>query len=211
VGRLGSGLSLPALQPCEAAAKLRTSLALQDTPVASGSVHSPWKQQVGARLARGALSVAYGMPEVAKVNPTATSAKLSGTAITVELTGLGANGVMLHSGNKLGFEALGKDGSWHSTPITSTAASSVTVGPAPAGARAVRYLWYPSPCSPYPGQPRELMPPQPGFVCIAAAPLAWFPSMRRRAILLRLISLELLVSRRVVFRGAVSLPRLHRR
>ena len=87
-------MSLPALQPCEAAAKLRTSLALQDTPVASGSVHSPWKQQVGSRLARGALSVAYGMPEVAKVNPTATSAKLSGTAITVELTGLGANGVI---------------------------------------------------------------------------------------------------------------------
>jgi hypothetical protein len=31
-----------------------------DTPVASGSVHSPWKQQVGARMARGALKVGYG-------------------------------------------------------------------------------------------------------------------------------------------------------
>ena len=164
MGRLGSGLSLLALQPCEAAAKLRTSLALQDTPVASGSVHSPWKQQVGARLARGALSVAYGMPEVAKVNPTATSAKLSGTAITVELTGLGANGVMLHSGNKLGFEALGKDGSWHSTPITSHATSSVTVGPAPAGAKAVRYLWYQSPC----GDDSKVRYRCPGYVKVEA-------------------------------------------
>ena len=39
-----------------------------DTPVASGSVHSPWKQPAGSRLARGGLSVAYGM-DTTKVNP----------------------------------------------------------------------------------------------------------------------------------------------
>lgn len=137
-------------------------LVLQDTPVASGSVHSPWKQQVGARLARGALKVAYGMVEAAKVDPTATAVKLSGTTITIQLAGLGPTGVILHDGNRLGFEALGTDGSWHSTPITSHATSSVTVGPAPAGAKAVRYLWYPSPCSPYQGQAREQpYPPHP--------------------------------------------------
>ena len=153
----------PCSEPTAAASKWTAAanitcynmLFLQDTPVASGSVHSPWKQQVGARLARGALSVAYGMTEAAKVSPTATTAKLSGKTITVQLTGLGPAGVILHDGNKLGFEALGTDGSWHSTPITSTTTSSVTIGPAPAGAKAVRYLWYASPCSPYQGQPRE--------------------------------------------------------
>jgi hypothetical protein len=74
----------------------------------------------------------------------------AGTTVTVKLGGLGAGGVTLTE-NKLGFEVLGSDGSWHSTPITGKAADSVSVGPAPAGAKAVRYLWYPSPCSPFPG------------------------------------------------------------
>jgi hypothetical protein len=34
-----------------------------DTPAASGSVHSPYKQAAGARLARGALATAYGYPQ----------------------------------------------------------------------------------------------------------------------------------------------------
>ena len=95
--------------------------------------------------------MAYGMDTVA-VNPVAVSAALAGTTITVKLGGLGPGGVTLKE-NKLGFEALGTDGLWHSTPVTGKAADSVTVGPAPAGAKAVRYLWYSSPCSPYKGQP----------------------------------------------------------
>ena len=43
------------------------------------------------------------------------------------------------------------DGLWHSTPLTGSGADSVMVGPAPKGAKAVRYLWYSSPCSPYVG------------------------------------------------------------
>lgn len=81
------------------------------------------------------------------------SVALSGTTITVKLGGLGASGVVLKP-NKLGFEALGTDGLWHSTPVTGKTADSVMVGPAPAGAKAVRYLWYNSPCSPYEGQPQ---------------------------------------------------------
>ena len=96
--------------------------------------------------------MAYGMDTVA-VNPVAVSAALAGTTITVKLGGLGPGGVTLKE-NKLGFEALGTDGLWHSTPVTGKAADSVTVGPAPAGAKAVRYLWYSSPCSPYKGQPQ---------------------------------------------------------
>jgi hypothetical protein len=34
-----------------------------DTPVTSGSVHSPFKQPAGDRLLRGALAVSYGMPQ----------------------------------------------------------------------------------------------------------------------------------------------------
>lgn len=85
----------------------------------------------------------------------AVSAALSGTTITLKLGGLGASGVVLKP-NKLGFEALGTDGLWHSTPIMGKTGDSVMVGPAPAGAKAVRYLWYSSPCSPYEGQPQVL-------------------------------------------------------
>ena len=46
------------------------------------------------------------------------------------------------------------DGLWHSTPLTGSGADSVMMGPAPKGAKAVRYLWYSSPCSPYVGQPQ---------------------------------------------------------
>jgi sialate O-acetylesterase len=34
-----------------------------DTPVASGAIHSPYKQPAGARLARGALNLVYGSPQ----------------------------------------------------------------------------------------------------------------------------------------------------
>lgn len=121
-----------------------------DTPVASGSVHSPWKQQVGARMARGALNIGYGVTEAAKVNPVPVSAKQSGSNVTVSLSGLGASGVILKE-NRLGFEVMDSTGKWTSTPITSKAADSVTFGPAPVSAKAVRYLWYSSPCSPYAG------------------------------------------------------------
>ena len=42
-----------------------------DTPVASGSIHSPFKQPVGRRLARGALAVGYGMASAHAVDPVA--------------------------------------------------------------------------------------------------------------------------------------------
>ena len=123
-----------------------------DTPVASGSVHSPWKQPASARLARGGLAVAYGI-DSHKINPVVSTVSISGRIISIKLKGLGPGGVTLQ-GNKLGFEALGGDGLWHSTPIKAKTTDTVIVGPAPAGAKAVRYLWYQSPCSPYTGQPQ---------------------------------------------------------
>jgi len=121
-----------------------------DTPVASGSVHSPYKQPVGARLARGGLAVAYGMTDLNKVNPVATSASLQGGSVVVKLLGLGSK--VLATPKALGFEVLGADQVWHSTPIESSAEDSVTVGTAPTGALAVRYLYYKAPCSEQPYQ-----------------------------------------------------------
>ena len=65
-----------------------------DTPVASGSVHSPYKQPVGARLARGGLAVKYGMKELHAVDPVATSAKLTGTTVVVTVAKLGTKGAL---------------------------------------------------------------------------------------------------------------------
>lgn len=121
-----------------------------DTPVASGSVHSPYKQPVGSRLARQGLAIAYGEQSLAKVDPFPMSARLEGdggaSSVIVTLGGLGPEGVRATSG-ALGFEVLGaSDQIWHSTPITGSTSNSVRVGPAPSDALAVRYLWYMSPC-----------------------------------------------------------------
>jgi len=122
-----------------------------DTPVASGSVHSPYKQPVGQRMARGALAVAYGMTELAAVDPIATKAVLTAKEVVVTIGGLGKGGVQAKVG-AVGFEVLGADQVWHSTPVAKGGGSSVTVGPAPPGALAVRYLFYSSPCGLQPYQ-----------------------------------------------------------
>lgn len=129
-----------------------------DTPVASGSIHSPYKQPCGQRLARGGLSVAYGMDSVASVNPVPSSVRTSttssgATTIIITLSGLGTRGVETRVGG-VGLEVLDGDSHiWHSAPIMSSDHNSVTFGPAPTGALlAVRYLWYASPCGLQPYQ-----------------------------------------------------------
>ena len=129
-----------------------------DTPVASGSVHSPYKQPCGARLARGGLAVKYGMKELHAVDPIATSAKLTGTTAVVTVAKLGTKGVLANVG-AVGFEVLGAcpsfhlDGAevganqcWLRAPVTATTATTVSVQ-AVAGATAIRYLYYSSPCT----------------------------------------------------------------
>ena len=116
-----------------------------DTPVQSGSVHSPYKQPVGSRLARGGLAIGYGMTEYTEnANPVAQSATLSGTSVTVTVAGTGASGLTVTTGSK-GFEVLDNT-TWKNAPIKSATGNTVTIGPVPAGAKAVRYLWYGSPC-----------------------------------------------------------------
>ena len=65
-----------------------------DTPVASGSVHSPYKQPVGARLARGGLAVAYGQSYPDYASNVALSASVdqaSGTVVLIKFKQLGAS------------------------------------------------------------------------------------------------------------------------
>lgn len=106
-----------------------------DTPVGNGWVHSPFKQPVGARLARAALATAYKTQDVYS-NITAIATLAGGPSaksvlITVraggsndgssvggegEGEGMGAE-VEVDVRSKYGFEVLGNDSQWHPTPL----------------------------------------------------------------------------------------------
>ena len=130
-----------------------------DTPVASGSIHSCYKQPAGARLARRALAVAYGRGgNLTAADPVATSATVGGGgSLTIAIAGVGAAGLDVKLG-AAGFEVLGnctsslghcKGGTclcWTPCNITSAQAASVTVGGVPSAPVAVRYLYQQSPC-----------------------------------------------------------------
>lgn len=126
-----------------------------DTPVASGSIHSPFKQPVGQRLARGGLAVAYGMKALHAVDPVARSVKVTAGTLVVSVGGLGSGGLTAKVGAE-GFEVLGNCSAttlcWQSTPISAASPTSVTLAKLPAQPRAVRYLWYISPCGVHPYQ-----------------------------------------------------------
>lgn len=121
-----------------------------DTPVASGSIHSPFKQPVGSRLARGALST-YGRPYMSPVIAHATK---KGAKIVVSVGGLGATPQALEIRKSLGFEVLSKGtGVWQSTPITNSSGVSLTLDAANVtDGVALRYLWYTTPCGTQPYQ-----------------------------------------------------------
>ena len=86
-----------------------------DTPVASGSVHSPYKQPAGARLVRGALTTAYGRPP--QPSPVWLSISKDGSSVVVTLGGLAGGKVETRA--PLGFEILGSDQvhRWQHSPL----------------------------------------------------------------------------------------------
>ena len=121
-----------------------------DTPSAYGSVHSPFKQPAGARLARAALAVAYnqsGYIGADRVDPGVDSIAmdLDNQTITLRLKGLGKDGIELRGNNKgqTGFEVLfsteggragsagagagGGAGIWYSAAVLSATASNVVL------------------------------------------------------------------------------------
>lgn len=65
-----------------------------DTPDTSGSIHSPFKQPVGRRLARGGLAVAYGMASAHAVDPVVAGLKLSADNTSLEVS-VASGGSML--------------------------------------------------------------------------------------------------------------------
>ena len=132
-----------------------------DTPVASGSIHSPYKQPVGARLARGGLRLAYNMEKEDMVRPSVDSVQLSSgfNGIQISVSGLGLHSHLVCGGNgDLGFEVLGnvswsKTGmGWESTPISGCDDNTIVIKNIPPNPKAVRYLWYPTPCGMNVGQ-----------------------------------------------------------
>ena len=120
-----------------------------DTPSAYGSVHSPYKQPVGARLARAALAAAYGQSQ--HRGPTVGGASIDAAdpaTVLIQIDGVGPGGLELRA--RVGFELLGADGLWHSAPVIDVRDNHtvrVSVGGADVAPTAVRYLWYDTPCS----------------------------------------------------------------
>jgi len=120
-----------------------------DTPSPSGAIHSCFKQQVGSRLARGALATAYGRSDL-QLNSFVSSARQVGQRLVVTVANTGGSLLLRAS---LRFEVLLiNDNRWHSAPILRTEETdtltlslpNVTVG---ADVVAVRYLWSNTPCS----------------------------------------------------------------
>lgn len=124
-----------------------------DTPSAYGSVHSPFKQPVGSRLARAALAAIYHMKEFA-ASPMVKAVAATAAAVEVTLDGLGVDGRIEPPRAAAGFELLGNDGIWHSALVSATDIAGATIIlPIPSGCvvpRAIRYIWYDTPCSNYP-------------------------------------------------------------
>jgi sialate O-acetylesterase len=166
-------LALTALKEEKGAVFMSVAL---DTPVRSGSVHSPFKQPVASRLARVCLAEAYGMSTYAEVYPWAASASTAPgneSQLLIQVNGVGPGGLFFVP-DAPGFEVLvptaAAHGTWfpvaiidaqpvHATdPLgkartttavanTSAQISTITIGPVPADVTAVRYLWRSAPCS----------------------------------------------------------------
>merc|ERR1712060_497137 len=96
-----------------------------DTPSPSGAIHSCFKQQVGARLARGALAKAYGRNEL-QLNPFVSDARRDGQDLLVTVSNTSGS-LLLQS--PLGFEVLlARNNTWLSAPISHTnAADTLTL------------------------------------------------------------------------------------
>jgi len=133
--------------------------------------HSPYKQPLGRRFARGALATAYNQPQY-HLTPTVRSVQLHGGGdhprrIVVTVGGVGPNGLRVTDG-AVGFQVLGQcdgeenstikvgreDMCWTPVLIASHDSTTVTLSALPVQPEAVRYGWSALPFGrerPYPG------------------------------------------------------------
>ena len=123
-----------------------------DTPSPSGAIHSCFKQPVGARLARGALAVAYDRKEL-HLSPGVGGAKQVGKQLKVTVANTSGGALTVRA--SLGFELLigGAQPMWHSAPIVHCdGAHTLTLSLPDAlvedggAVLALRYLWSNTPC-----------------------------------------------------------------
>ena len=128
-----------------------------DTPSPSGAIHSCFKQQVGSRLARGALAAVYSRPELQSTARIAAAAAQPAAArgqggqeqvVVVKIANTSGSSLTVRA--SLGFEVLVQE-MWYSAPIVHSdgadtlqlSLANVTGG---GTAVALRYLWGSSPC-----------------------------------------------------------------
>ena len=148
-GDYGNGFTGIRFAQAQALLRVRNTFmaVIIDTPVASGSIHSPFKQPVGRRLARGGLAVAYGQKQYHAVAPVVEGVALRGGTVEVTVGGLGHSKQLVVNIGARGFEVLGNCSAgpslcWMSSPIAAASADTVTLTRLPSSPQAVRFLWY---------------------------------------------------------------------
>ena len=117
------------------------------------NVHSPYKQPVGARLARAGLVHAYG-ESLDTASPYFSSVTKNGSNAIVTFSDCGSPGVVLPPSTTRGFEILVHNASrnesrWLSEPIVDHSQCTVTVQDVydeTMSASRLRYNWYSNPC-----------------------------------------------------------------
>ena len=108
-------------------------------------IHPRDKRTVGARLARWALSDAYGK-DVVPSGPNATSARLTAAGVLVEFETWGSDLALRGSATGLGgFQVAGSNGVFAAVQATLTDGKVWLSGPGVRGAQQVRYGWQDDP------------------------------------------------------------------
>lgn len=116
-----------------------TGLAVS-TDIGQGGLHPPNKQDVGKRLARAALQVAYARPIVG-MGPIVKSATREGSAVRIRFDSVGS-GLQTHDGQQLtGFAVAGKNGRIEWAEARIDGETVVVSAPSVAEPLLVRYGW----------------------------------------------------------------------
>ena len=106
----------------------------------SRNLHPRNKQEVGRRLALGALEVAYGKDVIA-AGPTFRSASREGAALRVRFDAVAAGLTTIDGAPPRGFVVAGADRTWHPAEAKIEGAAVLVASPEVADPVAVRYGW----------------------------------------------------------------------
>ena len=110
-------------------------------------IHPGYKQEVGARLVRGAMAVAYNDSAAYSTGPIFVTARLGPSTVVVRFSATGAGGIEVRTPD--GFELESDPGCWTAAAVQSVNSAAGEVILDASGALAagrVRYLWSQNPC-----------------------------------------------------------------